>query len=54
MEIVLILIVLCIVLDIAYLSWGFDSTEKFGSSEWERRVTWRELKDSDPSRRDRS
>jgi hypothetical protein len=41
METVLIMIVLCIVLDIASLRWGVDSTEKLDSPEWERRVAWR-------------
>jgi hypothetical protein len=52
METVLVMIVLCIVLDIASLRWGFDSTEKLGSPEWERRVTWHGLGDSDTYRND--
>jgi hypothetical protein len=31
---------LFIVLDIAALRWGFDSTDKAASSEWERRWHW--------------
>jgi hypothetical protein len=54
METLLIVIVLCVVLDIASLSWGFDSTEKLDSPKWERRVSWRGLEDSDNSRRDRT
>ena len=50
METLLILIMLVVVLDIASLHWGFDSTEKLDSSEWERRVAWRVLEDSDKSR----
>ena len=53
METLLILMMLVIVLDIASLSWGFDSTEKIDSPEWERRVAWRVLADSDDSRRER-
>ena len=50
METLLILIMLVVILDIASLRWGFDSTEKFDSPEWERRVAWRVLEDSDTSR----
>ena len=50
METLLILIMLVVVLDIASLRWGFDSTEKIDSPEWERRVAWRLLEDSDNSR----
>ena len=50
METLLILIMLVVVLDIASLRWGYDSTEKIDSPEWERRVAWRLLEDSDNSR----
>jgi hypothetical protein len=40
METLLVLILLVIALDIASLRWGFDSTEKIDSPEWERRATW--------------
>jgi hypothetical protein len=40
METLLVLIVLVIVLDIVTLRWGFDSTDKIDSPEWERRATW--------------
>ena len=40
METLLILIMVVIVLDISALCWGFDSTEKIDSPEWERRATW--------------
>jgi hypothetical protein len=52
MEPLLILIMLVVILDIASLRWGFDSTEKLDSPEWERRATWRVLEDSDNSRRE--
>lgn len=52
METLLILILLVVILDIASLRWGFDSTEKLDSPEWERRVVWRVLEDSDTSRRE--
>ena len=38
METLLILIMLFIVLDMSSLRWGFDSTEKIDSPEWERRT----------------
>ncbi len=38
METLLILIMLVVVLDIASLRWGYDSTEKIDSPEWERRA----------------
>lgn len=38
METLLILIMLFIVLDMLSLRWGFDSTEKIDSPEWERRT----------------
>jgi nitrogen fixation-related uncharacterized protein len=53
METLLIVVMVFIVLDIASLRWGFDSTEKFDSPEWERRATWRVLEDSDTSRGER-
>jgi hypothetical protein len=53
MEILLILILLVIVLDIACLRWGYDSTEQLNSPEWERRATWRVLEGSDASRREK-
>jgi hypothetical protein len=40
METLLIVVMVFIVLDIASLRWGFDSTEKLDSPEWERRATW--------------
>lgn len=40
METLLILILLFIVLDLVALHWGFDSTEKLESPEWERRRMW--------------
>jgi hypothetical protein len=52
METLLILILLVVVVDIASLRWGYDSTEKIDSPEWERRVAWRLLEDSDNSRRE--
>jgi hypothetical protein len=50
METLLIVIMLVVVLDIASLRWGFDSTEKIDSPEWQRRVAWRVLEGSDTSR----
>lgn len=50
METLLILIMLIVALDIASLRWGYDSTEKIDSPEWERRTAWRLLEDSDNSR----
>lgn len=37
MEVVTILLVALIVLDIAALRWGVDSTDGINSPEWERR-----------------
>ena len=37
METLLIVIMLFIVLDIASLRWGFDSTDRINSPEWKRR-----------------
>jgi hypothetical protein len=45
METLLILIMLVVVLDIASLRWGYDSTEKLDSPEWERRAAWDESYD---------
>jgi len=53
MEVTMETLLILLVLDIASLSWGFDSTEKIDSPEWERRVAWRVLDDSDNSRRER-
>ena len=52
MTILLIVILLVVVLDIAALRWGFNSTEKIDSPEWERRATWRALGNSDASSRE--
>ena len=51
METLLVLILLAIALDIAALRWGFDSTEKIDSSEWERRATWSAHLASNPGER---
>ncbi len=40
METLFIVMMLFLVLDIASLLWGFDSTEKIDSPEWERRTPW--------------
>ncbi len=37
---ILMLLIAVIVLDIAALRWGFDSTEDINSLEWERRRQW--------------
>ena len=37
MEALLIVIILFIVLDIASLRWGFDTTDRFNSPQWKRR-----------------
>jgi len=50
METLLILMMLFVILDVASLRWGFDSTEKLDSPEWERRTAWRSLEESDNSR----
>ncbi len=39
----LILIVAAIILDVAALRWGFDSTDDIDSPEWERRHQWYDL-----------
>jgi hypothetical protein len=53
METLLILMMLVIVLDIASVRWGFDSTEKMDSPEWERRAAWRVLEGNDNPRREK-
>jgi hypothetical protein len=53
METLLILIMLVVVLDIASLRWGYDSSEKLDSPEWERRAAWRVLEGNDSSRREK-
>ena len=40
METLLIVIMLFIVLDIASLRWGFDSTDSIKAPEWKRRQEW--------------
>ena len=45
METLLIVVMQFIVLDIASLRWGYDSTEKLDSLKWERRVAWRVLEE---------
>ncbi len=37
---IIIIVALFIVLDIAALRWGFDSSERVNSREWERRTHW--------------
>jgi hypothetical protein len=37
---IIIVLALFIVLDIAALRWGMDSTERVDSSEWEHRSHW--------------
>ena len=44
---VLILIVAAIILDVAALRWGFDSTDDIDSPEWERRRQWYDLYSKD-------
>jgi hypothetical protein len=39
METLFFVVILFIVLDVTALRWGFDSTEKIDSPEWERRAT---------------
>jgi hypothetical protein len=41
MAMILILLILFIVLAVASCYWGFDSTDKVDSPEWERRRNWR-------------
>jgi hypothetical protein len=40
MEILLVLILLFVALDFAYLCWGIESTETIDSPEWQRRASW--------------
>jgi hypothetical protein len=40
MATLLIVILLFIVLDLASLRWGFDSTDSINSPEWKRRQEW--------------
>ena len=40
MEFLIILLSMVVVLDIAALRWGFDSTDGINSPEWERRQRW--------------
>jgi hypothetical protein len=42
MEIILILLVAFIILALASLQWGVDSTDDINSCEWERRRHWEE------------
>ncbi len=42
---IITLLSLFIVLDIAALRWGFDSTDKTTSCEWERRWHWQDHDD---------
>jgi hypothetical protein len=39
----LVLVGLLIVFDLLALRWGYDSTDKIDSPEWERRQTWRQF-----------
>ena len=48
METLLILLILVILLDITSLRWGFDSTERLDSPEWERQTAWYVLEGSRP------
>ena len=43
---IIIVLTLFIVLDIAALRWGMDSTERVDSCEWERRVHWHDDADN--------
>ncbi len=40
MLIIIIIVALFIVLDVLALRWGFDSSERANSCEWERRAHW--------------
>lgn len=40
MEFIIILFSAVVVLDIAALKWGFDSSDDINSPEWERRQRW--------------
>jgi hypothetical protein len=39
----IIVLTVLLVLDIAALRWGFDSTDHIDSLEWERRRQWKAL-----------
>ncbi len=54
METLFILLMLVIILDIASLRWGCDSTERIDSPEWERRAAWHVWEGRDTSRQDKS
>lgn len=41
MELILSLLIAVIVLDLAALKWGFDSTDGIDSLEWMRRQNWK-------------
>lgn len=41
MELILSLLIAVIVLDLAALKWGFDSTDGIESLEWMRRQNWK-------------
>ena len=43
MEAIIFLIVL-VAFNLAASRWGFDSRERFDSSEWERRRIWRSVR----------
>jgi hypothetical protein len=43
---IIIVLTLFIVLDIAALRWGMDSTERVDSGEWERRLYWHDDADN--------
>ena len=48
---IIILIILFIVLDIAALRWGVNSTDDIDSPEWERRRNWDALYPPEPRTR---
>ena len=41
MEFIIGLLIIVVVLDIAALRWGFDSTDGINSLEWLRRQEWK-------------
>lgn len=41
MEFIIGLLIIVVVLDIAALQWGFDSTDGINSLEWVRRQEWK-------------
>ena len=41
MEFIIGLLIIVVVLDIATLRWGFDSTDGINSLEWLRRQEWK-------------